>query len=156
MSSDALKSVPFPIPSLDRPFGVELWPIFDKLYSSVRGYSPQNFAFVPGETPMSTFKETATVLTAYYIIILGGREMMRKRPAYKLNALFMIHNLYLTIISGGLLALFIEQLMPTVWRNGVFYAICDHRGGWTRFLVILYYVCALNGIDRARKLMSGS
>lgn len=143
MSSDALKSVPFPIPSIDRPFGVELWPIFDKLYSSVRGYPPQNFTFVPGETPMSTFRATATVLTAYYIIIFGGREIMRNRPAYKLNALFMIHNLYLTIISGGLLALFSEQLVPTLWRNGVFYAICDHKGGWTRPLVTLYYVRAL-------------
>ena len=156
MSSDALKSVPFPIPSVDRPFGVELWPIFDKLYSSVRGYSPQDFNFAPGKTPMSTFKATATVLIAYYIIIFGGREIMRKRPAYKLNALFMTHNLYLTIISGGLLALFIEQLVPTVWRNGVFYAICDHRGGWTRPLVTLYYVRALNGIDRARGLTWGS
>ncbi|SLM40962.1 fatty acid elongase [Lasallia pustulata] len=140
MSSDAWKAVPFPIPSVDRPFGVELWPIFDKLYSSVRGYSPQDFTFLPGETPMSTFRETATVLAAYYIIIFGGREMMRKRAAYRLNALFMTHNLYLTIISGGLLALFMEQMVPTVWRNGVFYAICDHRGGWTRPLVTLYYL----------------
>ena len=146
MSSDALKSVPFPIPSIDRPFGIEVWPIFDKLYSSVRGFSPQNFRYVPGKTPMSTFKETATVLIAYYVIIFGGREIMRKRPAYKLNALFMIHNLYLTVISGGLLALFIEQLLPTLWRNGVFYAICDHRGGWTRPLVTLYYVRALRVI----------
>lgn len=52
----------------------------------------------------------------------------------------MIHNFYLTVISGSLLALFIEQLLPTVWRNGVYYAICDHEGGWTDELVILYYV----------------
>lgn len=156
MSSDALKSIPFPIPSIDRPFGVELWPIFDKLYSSVRGYSPQDFTFVPGGTPMSTLGATATVLTAYYIIIFGGREMMRKRPAYKLNALFMLHNLYLTIISGGLLALFTEQLVPTLWRNGVFYAICDHKGGWTRPLVTLYYVRALEDVHSPRRLISSS
>lgn len=53
----------------------------------------------------------------------------------------MIHNLYLTIISAGLLALFIEQLLPTLLRHGLFYTICDHRGGWTDRLVILYYVC---------------
>lgn len=76
--------------------------------------------------------------------------MMRKRPAYKLNALFMIHNLYLTIISGGLLALFTEQLVPTLWRNGVFYAICDHKGGWTRPLVTLYYVRALDDAHSPR------
>ena len=66
---------------------------------------------------------------------------MRNRPAFKLNTLFMVHNLYLTMISAALLALFIEQLAPTVWRRGVFYAICDHDGGWTPPLVILYYVC---------------
>lgn len=80
------------------------------------------------------------MIIAYYIIILGGRELMRNRPAFKLNGLFMIHNFYLTAISGGLLALFIEQLVPTVSRHGLFYAICDHNGGWTNELVILYYV----------------
>jgi len=65
---------------------------------------------------------------------------MKKFPALKLNGLFMIHNLYLTAISGILLALFIEQLLPTLWRNGLFYAICNHEGGWTRQLVILYYL----------------
>ena len=65
---------------------------------------------------------------------------MRMRPALKLNRLFMIHNLYLTIVSGSLLALFIEQVAPTIWRRGIFFAICNHQGGWTNELVILYYV----------------
>ncbi|KAI9879329.1 MAG: hypothetical protein M1830_008850 [Pleopsidium flavum] len=138
MSADALKYIPWP--TLDRPFGIALWPIFDKLYSSVKGYSPQDFRFVDGVTPMSTFTETVAVLVAYYIIIFCGREFMKNRPAYKLNGLFMVHNLYLTLISAGLLALFIEQLLPTVWRHGIFYAICNHKGGWTNPLVILYYL----------------
>lgn len=53
----------------------------------------------------------------------------------------MIHNLGLTVISGTLLALFIEQLLPTLWRHGVFFAICNENGGWTKELVTLYYVC---------------
>ncbi|KMP03594.1 elongation of very long chain fatty acids protein 5 [Coccidioides immitis RMSCC 2394] len=130
----------FPRPTLDRPFGVELWPIFDKAFSAVAGYSATDFKFVQGETPMSTLKMTATALISYYVIIFGGRELMRNRPAMKLNGLFMIHNLYLTLASGILLALFIEQLLPTLWRHGVFYAICDHRGGWTKQLVILYFL----------------
>ena len=140
MSSDILKSVPFPLPTLDKPFGVELWPIFEKIWTSIRSFPPQEFDFVPGTTPMSTLKETAAVLVSYYIIILGGRELMRRRPAFKLNGLFMMHNLALTIFSAGLLVLFIEQLLPTVWRHGIFYAICDHKGGWTRQLQTLYYV----------------
>ena len=140
MSSDALKSISLPVPTIDRPFGIELWPLFDQLFSSVMGYSPQDFRFVPGKTPMSTLAATATTLITYYVTVLGGRELMRSRPAFKLNGLFMIHNLYLTIVSGSLLALFVEQLVPTLSRKGIFFAICDARGGWTNELVILYYV----------------
>lgn len=140
MSSDAWKSVPFPIPTLDRPFGVEVWPIFEQLWTSFRSFPPQDFRFVSGTTPLSTLKETAAVLISYYVIILGGRELMKNRSAFSFNPVFMMHNLGLTIISGGLLALFIEQLLPTVWRHGIFFAICDERGGWTEKLVTLYYV----------------
>ena len=64
---------------------------------------------------------------------------MRNRPAFKLNDLFLIHNFYLTAISGILLVLFIEQLTPTIWKHGLFFTICD-AGGWTGPLVTLYYV----------------
>lgn len=141
MSLDSLKTIP--LPTLDRPFGIELWPFFVKAFSAVRGYSPTDFKFVEGATPMSTFRETATVLIAYYVVIFGGRELMKGRPAFTLNVPFMIHNFYLTAISGVLLALFIEQLLKTVVENGVFFAICDHKGGWTKELVMLYYVCIL-------------
>nr|AEH41463.1 fatty acid elongase [Endocarpon pusillum] len=129
-----------PIPTLDRPFGIELWPIFAKVYSAIMGYSPTDFRFVPGVTPMSTLKETAVTLGAYYVIVLGGREVMRTRKPFVINGLFMLHNFYLTAISATLLALFIEQLLPTVARKGVFFAICDHEGGWTKELVALYYL----------------
>jgi hypothetical protein len=138
MALDMLKSVP--IPTIDRPFGIHLWPIFDKAFSAVMGFHPQDFRFVQGETPMSTFPATAVIIVLYYVIILGGREFMRYRKPMKLNALFQIHNLYLTFISGALLALFMEQLVPTLWRHGTFYAICHRDGGWTKELVILYYV----------------
>ncbi|KAI4181487.1 MAG: hypothetical protein L6R41_006593 [Letrouitia leprolyta] len=140
MSSDVLKSVPFPIPTLDTPFGVELWPIFDQAYTKLMGYPPSTFYFVPGQTPLSTIKATATMLITYYVVVLGGREFMKNRKPLKLNVLFMMHNLGLTIASAIMLVLFIEQLVPTVWRRGVFFAICDHRGGWTRQLVVLYYM----------------
>jgi hypothetical protein len=142
MALQVLRSIP--LPTVDRPFGIELWPLFDKAAASVTGLHPTNFHFVQGQTPMSTLKETAAVLLSYYIIILGGRELMRNRPALKLNGLFMVHNLYLTITSGVLLALFVEQLLPTIWRHGVFFAVCNHQGGWTKPLVTLYYVSYLS------------
>ena len=130
-----------PIPTLDHPFGIEVWPIFSKCYSSIFGYPPQNFRFRGGVTVGSTLTETVIALVAYYIIVFGGRELMKKREPFVINGPFMVHNLYLTIISGGLLALFIEQLLPEVIRNGIFHAICSADGGWTDKLVILYYVC---------------
>lgn len=115
------------------------WRIFDRVWTSAMGYPADKMDISPGATPMLTLKETTTVLIAYYTIVLGGRELMRTRPAFKLNDLFLIHNFYLTAISGGLLVLFLEQLIPTLWRSGVFDTICG-GGGWTEPLVTLYYV----------------
>jgi fatty acid elongase 3 len=129
-----------PLPTIDRPFGIQLWPIFDKVWTFFAGYPASEFRFVAGETPMSTLKETGIFVVLYYIVIFGGRELMRHREPFKLKAFFLVHNFYLTAISGFLLALFIEQLLPTVVRKGIFYAICDHDGGWTQPLVVLYYV----------------
>jgi hypothetical protein len=140
MSSDLRKQLP--LPSIDRPFGVELWPIFDKVFTAIKGYHPQDFDFKPRVTPLSTLKESGLTILAYYVVIFAGRELMRNRPAFQLKLPFLIHNLYLTLISGALLALFVEQLVPTVYNHGLFYAICEHDGGWTPPLVILYYVCA--------------
>lgn len=150
MSFDILKSIPFQAPTVDRPFGVELWPYFDKIYSSITGYSPLDFRFVRGETPMSTFRSTAALLSTYYIAVFAGREFMKNRAPWNLNGLFMIHNLYLTTVSAILLALFIEQLVPTVWRNGIFFAICNSRGGWTEPLVALYYVSIFIALPKSR------
>lgn len=130
-----------PRPTLDRPFGIHLWPIFSKAFEAVAGYPAEEFRFVPGETPMSTLKETSIFIVIYYTIIFGGRELMRNREPFKLRTLFLIHNFYLTAISAILLALFIEQLLPIVVRGGIFHAICHIDGGWTQPLVVLYYVC---------------
>lgn len=135
---DTIKSLP--LPTLDRPFGIELWPIFAKGYQAIFGYSPSEFRFEQGKTPMSTWQETVIALGSYYVIIFGGRELMKHRKPFVLNGPFMVHNFYLTVISGGLLALFIEQLLSTVVRNGIFHAICSYDGGWTDRLVMLYYV----------------
>lgn len=128
------------LPTLDRPFGVALWPIFAKAFYGIKGYAPEEFRFVPGSTPMASMQETAFALISYYIIIFGGREFMRSREPMQLNGLFKIHNFYLTVISGVLLALFIEQLLPTLVRHGLFYGICAYEGGWSKQLVVLYYV----------------
>ncbi|KAE8341049.1 GNS1/SUR4 family-domain-containing protein [Aspergillus arachidicola] len=133
----------FPIPSLDRPFGVHLWPHFSKAFELVAGYPADEFKFVVGTTPMSTLRETSIFVAVYYTVISGGREVMRNRAPFKLRSLFLIHNFYLTAISAILLALYIEELVPTIFQNGIFYAICHRDGGWTNRLVVLYYLTYL-------------
>jgi fatty acid elongase 3 len=128
------------LPSLDRPFGLHLWPIFSRAWEAVNGYPAEEFRFVQGKTTLSTFKSCVLSLITYYIVVLGGREVMRNREPFKFNFFFKLHNFYLTAISGMLLVLFLEQLIPTVVRHGVFFAVCDHAGGWTDKLVVLYYV----------------
>lgn len=138
MAPESLLS--FSAPTLDRPFGVALWPIFDKAWTAIMGYSANDFRFEAGVTPMSTLKETGIFVILYYITIFGGRALMRNREPFKLKSLFLIHNFYLTAISFILLVLFVEQLIPEIARNGIFHAICDREGGWTQPLVVLYYV----------------
>jgi fatty acid elongase 3 len=115
------------------------WNMLDGAWVSVLGYHADDFQFTPGQTPLSIFKETAAMLVIYYSVILGGRNWMRNRPAFKLNTLFLIHNFYLTAISGILLVLFLEQLIPRLWSHGLYDGICG-AGGWTDKLVVLYYL----------------
>lgn len=79
------------------------------------------------------------MIVVYLAVIFGGREYMKNREALKLNTLFKIHNFMLTAISGALLVLFAEQLLPTLWRHGLYENICG-ADGWTQPLVVLYYV----------------
>lgn len=129
---------------------VGAWAVFDKAWTAAMGYPADEFNFIAGETPLSTVWETAGIIALYLIVIFGGREYMRDRKPLKLNGLFKIHNLFLTIVSGALLALFLEQLLPTLWRDGFYENICG-ADGWTPPLVTLYYV----SIDKfPRKIFS--
>ena len=115
------------------------WTVFDRVWTAVKGYPADSLDITPGVTPLLTLKPVLAVLVTYYIAIFTGRELMRNRPAFKLHNSFLVHNFYLTAISGGLLVLFIEQLVPTLWKDGLFDTICG-GGGWTVSLVTLYYV----------------
>lgn len=117
-----------------------LWNLFSKSWQKLAGTPANNFSFVPEKTAFATFNETAAMLVVYYVTIFGGRELMRDRPAFQLKIPFMMHNFFLTAVSGGLLVLFLEQLVPTVWQQGVYNSVCDGAAGWTKPLTLLYYV----------------
>ncbi|KAK6352474.1 hypothetical protein TWF730_009299 [Orbilia blumenaviensis] len=128
-----------PIPSIDRPFGIHLWPIFSKVFELVVGYPAEEFEFVHGKTPVSTLPHALAIIAVYYVVIFGGKAIMADRKALRLNALFQIHNVFLTVLSGSLLALAMEQLIPILLRNGLFYGICNINS-YTQKLVVIYYL----------------
>lgn len=129
----------FTLPPKARPEPLSLWRVLDAVWTPVMGYHADEFKFVPGKTTLSSFSEVTISLALYLVVIFGGREIMRNRKPLQLNGLFKIHNFFLTALSGTLLALFLEQLLPTLWRDGFYENICGNDG-WTPQLVTLYYV----------------
>ncbi|KAI7864372.1 GNS1/SUR4 family-domain-containing protein [Spinellus fusiger] len=123
----------------ETPFGLPLYPVFERIYSAAVGKQASDFSFTAGITPFSTVKEVVVTCLAYYVIIFGGQYLMRNKPAFRLNLLFQTHNVLLTLVSGSLLALLVEQIYPKVYRHGLFYAICSEKA-WTQPLELLYYL----------------
>ncbi|EMG50905.1 ELO2 Elongation of fatty acids protein 2 [Candida maltosa Xu316] len=131
-----------PIPSWEKPFGIELWPIFDSAVTFISNgkFIPSEFDFTPGVTPLATFSEAAVIIVIYYTVIFGGRAVIRglNLPVIKLNSLFQIHNLFLTTLSLTLLVLIVEQIIP-FFANGLHYSVCAPEV-YTKKLVVLYYL----------------
>lgn len=129
------------VPSLDRPFGVELWPVFNHVVKTVTGgwFVPDEFQYIEGETFMSTYTEVAAVIAAYYFIITFGQMVFKKLNPWKLTYLFQLHNLFLTTASFILWALLFEQILPVIVRHGVLYSVCSPNS-WTRKVVVIYYL----------------
>ena len=126
-------------PSVIKTISLSPWTNFNRVWTAFTGYPAEDFEFIAGKTPMSTLTETIVAIVVYLAVIFGGREFMKNRQPYKLNALFMAHNFMLTAVSGTLLVLFAEQLIPSLWRDGLYENICG-ADGWTQPLVVLYYV----------------
>lgn len=131
------------VPTLDTPFGVKLWPIFNYVASTVtRGrFVPDEFQFIPGETILSTLGPVLFAIGLYYVVIFGGQAVfnMLNLAPWKLKYLFQLHNLVLTGISLSLLLLMAEQLVPMIYRHGLFYSICNQEA-WTQKMVVLYFM----------------
>lgn len=76
----------------------------------------------------------------------SGKGKQREAPVIPASYLkypFLIHNILLSVGSGWLLALMLEEVYPIWSRNGPFYSICG-QGAWTMrletFYIINYYI----------------
>lgn len=86
--------------------------------------------YVPGQTPLSTQKEVLSALVTYLAVVFGIREVMKGRQPIRATAAFQLHNVILTLGSGLLLVLMVEEIAPILWKGGLFHAMCDDQA-WT-------------------------
>ncbi|KAJ2547535.1 Fatty acyl-CoA elongase/Polyunsaturated fatty acid specific elongation enzyme [Coemansia sp. RSA 1933] len=103
------------------------------------GYDKSQWRWVNGNTSLSTWREVGVGMVVYLGVIFGIQLVMRSFKPLKLTRLAQIHNLFLTLISLGLLVLYVEQLYPIISEGGLFYAVCDEKA-WTQKLEVLYYL----------------
>ncbi|WRT66031.1 uncharacterized protein IL334_002982 [Kwoniella shivajii] len=106
--------------------------------------------WVPGSSPLSTQKEVVAAIGTYLLVIFGGRELMKHRQPFKLTGPFRFHNVYLTLGSGLLLALMLEELVPMILKHGFFWTICNSSAFTPRlvtYYMINYYIKYVELID---------
>ncbi|KAL0581608.1 Fatty acyl-CoA elongase/Polyunsaturated fatty acid specific elongation enzyme [Marasmius crinis-equi] len=111
---------------------------------------PHLYSYVHGKTPLSTTPTVVGVLASYLIVIFGIQALMKNHPPQKLNTLFQAHNVILSSGSALLLVLMLEEILPIVWKHGVFYGICNEKS-WTPrmefYYMINYYFKYLELLD---------
>jgi len=118
-------------------------PIADALLvvlSPILPHVPESYvSWKPGVTPLSTWPSVTAALVAYLSTIFGIPSFLKGQQAKRLNTLFQVHNIFLTLGSGILLVLMVEEVAPIVWKHGLFYGVCG-EGAWTARLELYYLV----------------
>ncbi|KAF8309873.1 fatty acid elongase [Cantharellus anzutake] len=103
-----------------------------------------------GVTPLSTTPIVVGIIVAYLITIFGIQAAMKPYQPYKLTFLFQVHNMFLSLGSGLLLACMLEEVIPLLFNAGMFGAIC-HTSSWTPrlefYYIINYYFKYIELID---------
>lgn len=125
--------------SADRPFGVHLYPYFEKAYEVVVGQPASSFKYEQNVTLLSTNREVATVVVGFLTTIFSFQYVMHTRKPFSLTLFFRVHNFLLTLVSLGLFLLISEQFIPLIINHGFFYSVCDSKV-WNQQIELLFYL----------------
>jgi len=107
--------------------------------------------WIPGQTPWSTAPAVAAPGVIYLTVIHGGRALQKRfglKPL-QIKGIFVAHNIMLSLMSGLLLAAFLEEIIPIWSQHGFYHAICA-RESWTPRMETLY-VSAPRGMWRMER-----
>ncbi|KAJ7786307.1 ELO family [Mycena metata] len=97
------------------------------------------YSYVEGQTPLSTTPVVFGSLAFYLALIFGVQAVMKNREPQRLNTLFQAHNVFLSAGSLVLLVLLLEEILPIIWHNGLFSAMCDNES-WTPRMEFYYMI----------------
>jgi fatty acid elongase 3 len=113
-------------------------PLADFILTHVPLPSIPNYltSYIPGETPLSTWTSVCSALVSYLAVIFGTRHIMKSHHPQKLNILFRSHNAALSVGSLILLILMVEEVVPIIWKEGIFNAMCA-APSWTPVSAII-------------------
>ncbi|KIY52723.1 GNS1/SUR4 membrane protein [Fistulina hepatica ATCC 64428] len=117
-----------------------MFSLSDTLLAVLPFHLPRHYIqYIHGQTPLSTTPAVVSALTSYLGVIFGIQYAMKNQAPIRLNALFRIHNAILTTGSALLLTLMLEEIVPIIWKEGIYYAIC-HDDAWTPKLEFYYII----------------
>lgn len=100
-----------------------------------------DFHFVIGETPLSTWATPFTVIPIYLFLIKLVQWIVAKRgKPYKLKTLFFIHNAFLSLGSLILMVPLVYDVANLMLKNGFWNVFCDMNDQfWHGRIYYIYY-----------------
>jgi len=102
-------------------------------------YKVDNFQFVVGVTPFSSFSTVVAAVCLYLVFIMLLQQYMTHREPVKLKSILAIHNLSLSGFSLVSLAAICYYVLP-MWRtHGTFEMVCDPSGRLSKGPVVFWY-----------------
>jgi len=95
------------------------------------------------ESPQIPFSRGGIVIASLFVYLATIyllQKFMKNRQAFKLRIPFIIHNGILSGVSLILLLLIFEQLLPILFKHGLYYSVCSPDPLEINSLEFFYYI----------------